>query len=198
RRQGDGGAGAGASAGAAARAVGLAGGPCRCGHGNPQSGPDPDSSRTMSARSTPFAFAVATLMRWALFLGLLVDRAELFVAAIPLAIGLLSGGSQSRPPRFALRQEISASRLSEGDRVLVTVAVSATDPLPIVEVLVKLPPMLELDSGSNRVVLGIEAGREAEWSFSVLCPARGRFDLGTIHVRLWDRSGMAVFEDRQA
>ena len=58
--------------------------------------------------------------------------------------------------------------------------------------------MLELDSGSNRVVLGIEAGREADWSFSVLCPARGRFDLGTIHVRLWDRSGMAVFEDRQA
>jgi hypothetical protein len=36
------------------------------------------------------------------------------------------------------------------------------------------------------------------WSFAVRCPTRGRFDLGTLHVRLWDRSGMAVRESRHA
>jgi uncharacterized protein (DUF58 family) len=148
-------------------------------------------------RATPLAFSVATLIAWLLFLGLLVDRAELFVAAIPLAVGLLSIRSRARPPRLELRQEISADRLAEGDRLLVTVTVAATDPVPMIEILVALPSMVEIDAGNNRVVLAVDPGTEENWSFAVLCPARGRFDLG-MHIRLWDRSGMAVCESRQA
>lgn len=152
----------------------------------------------MNFRATPLAFSVATLIAWALFLGVLVDRAELFVAAIPLAVGLLSVGARTRAPRFELRQQISADRLAEGDRLVVSVAVAAIDPVPMIEIFAAMPPMLEVDAGSNRVVLGVDAGMEDGWSFAVLCPARGRFDLGTLHVRLWDRSGMAVFESRHA
>ena len=96
----------------------------------------------MNSRPTSLAFAVAALMGWVLLLGVLVDRAELFIAAVPLAIGLLSGGSRTQPPRFTLRQEISTNRLAEGDRVLVTMAVSAIDPVPITEVLVAIPAIL--------------------------------------------------------
>ena len=45
----------------------------------------------MTARPTPLAFALATVIAWTLFLGILVDRAELFIAAVPLAVALLSG-----------------------------------------------------------------------------------------------------------
>jgi uncharacterized protein (DUF58 family) len=149
-------------------------------------------------RATPLAFSVATLIAWMLLLGLLVDRTELFVAAIPLAVGLLSIRPRARPPRLELRQEISADRLAEGDRLVVTVTVAATDPVPMIEILVALPPMVEIDAGSNRVVLAVDPGTEENWSFAVLCPARGRFDLGRLYIRLWDRSGMAVCESRQA
>src|SRR5205807_1528008 len=71
------------------------------------------------------------------------------------------------------------------------------DPVPIVEILAVVPPPLQIAAGSNRAVLGIDAGREADWSFAVLCPARGRFDLGTLHIRVWDRSGLVLFESRQ-
>lgn len=152
----------------------------------------------MSARATPLAFSVASVMAWALVLGVLVDRAELFVAAVPLAVGLLSAGLRTRPPRFALRQRISPDRLAEGDRVLVTVSAAASDPIAMIEILVALPPMVEIDAGNNRVVLAIDPGTEEDWSFAVLCPARGRFDLGVLHIRLWDRSGMAVIESREA
>jgi uncharacterized protein (DUF58 family) len=149
-------------------------------------------------RATPLAFSVATLIAWVLLLGLLVDRTELFVAAIPLTVGLLSMRPRARPPRFELRQEISADRLAEGDRLVVTVTVAATDPVPMIEILVALPSMVEIDACSNRVVLADDPGTEKNWSFAVLCPARGRFDLGVLYIRLWDRSGMAVCESRQA
>jgi len=150
----------------------------------------------MTAHTTPLAFAIAMLMGWALFLGVLADRAELFIVAVPLSIGLLSGGLR-RPPPVSVTQEISAERLSEGDRLLVTVSLASEAPVPIVELFVAVPPMLQVDGGNNRVVLDTNTGNEADWSFSVLCPARGRFDLGNIYLRFWDRSGMAVHETNQ-
>jgi uncharacterized protein (DUF58 family) len=149
-------------------------------------------------RATPLAFALATLLGWALFLGVLVDRAELFIAAIPLAIGLLGVASPGRPARVAVRHEISANRVAEGDRLMVTLAVVATDPLPMIEILVVLPPLVEVDRGDNRVVLAAGPGQEPQWNFQLRCPARGRFDLGIIYTRCWDRSGLSVVETRQA
>lgn len=149
----------------------------------------------MTRRATPLAFAAATLIAWTLFLGVLVDRAELFVAAIPLAVGFLLAGRTNPPPRFELRQEVSADRLAEGDQVVVTVTLTAIDPVPMIEILASLPPLVGLHAG-NRVVLGADAGQEASWSYEVLCPARGRFDLGMLYLRLWDRSGMTISEAR--
>ena len=151
----------------------------------------------MTRRATPLAFAVAMLMGWALFFGVLIDRAELLIVAVPLALGLLSSASRRPPPGISVAQELAADRLSEGDRLLVTVTVAAEAPIPIVELFVPLPSMLPVAGGNSRVVLDTAAGDEADWTFSVLCPARGRFDLGSIHLRFWDRSGMAVYETSQ-
>jgi uncharacterized protein (DUF58 family) len=149
-------------------------------------------------RATPQAFALGTLAAWMLFLGVLVDRAELFVATIPLLIAFLSVGRSDRLPRFRLRQTLSADRLAEGDRATVTVAVEAIDSIPMAEILTVMPRQLRLASGNNRVVQAVEAGTEASWTFEVECPARGRFDLGVGLLRLWDHSGLNVAETRIA
>jgi uncharacterized protein (DUF58 family) len=144
----------------------------------------------MTARPTPLAFALATLVAWALFLGVLVDRGELFIAVVPLAVALLSGRSANGLARFDLRQELSAERLAEGDRLAVTVTVAAHDPLLLVEFLQPLPALLDLNSGSNRIALSLAAGQEARWNYELLCPARGRFRLGALLLRVSDRSGL--------
>ena len=144
----------------------------------------------MTARPTPLAFALATLFAWALFLGVLVDRAELFIAAIPLAIALLSGRRPGSLPRFDLSQEVSAERLAEGGRLAASATVMAHDPLPLVEILQPLPGLLKLHFGCNRIALSLVAGEEAHWNYELLCPARGRFTLGALRLRLWDRSGL--------
>jgi uncharacterized protein (DUF58 family) len=144
----------------------------------------------VTTRPTPLAFALATLFAWALFLGVLVDRAELFIAAVPLAVALLSGGRAGGLPRFGLRQELTAERLAEGDRLAVTVSMRAHEPLPLVEVLQPLPGLLELHTGCNRIALSLGTGQEVRWRYELLCPARGRFTLGALHLRVWDRSGL--------
>ena len=150
----------------------------------------------MITRATPLAFSLATVMAWLLFLGILADRVELFVAAVPLVIGLLGLGGKVRPSRFELREEMSADRIAEGDRVVVTVTVAAADRIPILEILAALPRLVDLDTNSNRVVLAVDPGQENGWSFAVRLPARGRFDLGALYVRIWDRSGLVMYESR--
>jgi len=145
-------------------------------------------------RTTRLAFASAILLAWVVFLGVLSDRVELFVAAIPLAFGLTSVALPIRPQRLELRQEVSAVRVAEGERAVVTVTIVAAEPAPIVEVVTVLPSLLEVCDGNNRAVLSVEPGRETSWSFTIGCPARGRFDLGTILIRSWDRSGLSVVE----
>jgi uncharacterized protein (DUF58 family) len=152
----------------------------------------------MIARATPQAFALAALLGWLLFLAVLVDRAELLVAAVPLAIAFLSVARQRGLPRFSLGNSVAETRLAEGDRTTVTVRLAAGDPLPMTEILSVLAPPLRLAAGNNRTVQGVEPGGEASWSFAVQCPDRGRFDLGETLLRFWDRSGLCVTETRLA
>ena len=154
----------------------------------------------MNPRPTALAFAVATVLAWMLLLGVLVDQAELLIASIPLAIGLLGCGTQTGVPLdFRLQQKISKARMAEGDRAVVAVTVESADSLRMIEILAELPLMIECEpNNNNRMVLATTPGQKSEWSFAVHCPARGRFTLGMLHFRVWDRSGMTVCEGYRA
>ncbi len=154
----------------------------------------------MNPRPTALAFAVATVLVWMLLLSVLVDHAELLIASIPLAVGLLDRGIRTGLPLdLDLQQQVSKTRMAEGDRAVVTVTVGATERLPIIEILAELPPMIECEPDSNnRMVLAATPGQKSGWSFSVRCPARGRSILGPLHFRVWARSGMAVYEGYRA
>jgi uncharacterized protein (DUF58 family) len=125
----------------------------------------------MTPRATPLAFAFATLTAWTLFLGILIDRAELLVVAVPLAGALLSGRGIRGAPRFDVRHEVSAERLAEGDRLAVTLTVAAHHPLPLIELLEPVPALIDLQSGSNRIALSLRAGQQVRHNYEFLCPA---------------------------
>ena len=195
RCQGDGGGRIGPPPDAAPRAVGRQCRPRRHRAGHSRQGADAESGCGMTRRATPHAFAAATLIAWALFLGVLADRAELFIAVIPLAVGLVTVDCR-RPPRFTWRQQISADRLAEGDRVTATVTLNSTDRVAMVEILAALPALVAAAGGGNRVVRAAPAGEDMSWSYELSFPARGRFDLGEFHLRFWDGSGFTVTETR--
>ena len=75
----------------------------------------------MIRRATPLAFALATLLGWALFLSVFADRAELLIAAVPLAVALLALGRDRAAPRFELRRNCRPTAGPRATWLLVTV-----------------------------------------------------------------------------
>jgi len=76
----------------------------------------------------------------------------------------------------------------------VTVTVSAAQAVPLLELFEPLPPALRLVTGRNRGFFTLARGQEVHWKYEVECLRRGRVTLGTVHARLWDRSGLRTGE----
>jgi uncharacterized protein (DUF58 family) len=150
----------------------------------------------MSAQVTRLAGPIVTLIAVALFLGVLSGRPELFLVAVPLLVPLFSAALRADRPQFTLTHEVSAARVFEGDALTVTVTVIAGSRIPLLELFEPLPSTVELASGCNRAVYTLGPGQRIRWTYELHCLGRGRFALGSVHVRLWDRSGLRVHETR--
>jgi uncharacterized protein (DUF58 family) len=148
----------------------------------------------MTARLTPLALSVVTVSAWGLVLGVLSGRAELVVVVLPLLLGLLRVGRTGVGRGWSLARVLSAPRVFEGERVTVTVTVSAEHPVALLEVFEPLPATLRLVSGHNRGLFTLRPGESVEWRYEVECVRRGRVNLGTVHARLWDRPGLEAAE----
>lgn len=150
----------------------------------------------MSAQVTRLTSPIVSLVALALFLGVLSGRAELFLVTVPLLVTLFSTALRAGRPEYTLTHEVSAARVFEGDRLTVTVTVTARSRIPLLELFEPLPSIAALASGDNRAVFSLERGQRIRWTYEVRCLGRGRFTLGTVHVRLWDRSGLRLHEAR--
>ena len=148
----------------------------------------------MTARLTPLVLSALTVGAWGLVLGVLSGRAELVVVVLPLLFGLLRIGGTGASRGWSLARVLSAPRVFEGERVTVTVTVSAGHRVPLLELFEPLPPTLRLVSGHNRGLFTLRPGRSVEWRYEVECVRRGRVNLGTVHARLWDRAGLEAAE----
>ncbi len=150
----------------------------------------------MSWRSTSLNVSLLTLVGWALFLGVLIGRADLILIAVPLVVALVAGRRAAAPPGFTLHREVSADRLFEDERVTVTFTLRAEGPLPLVELLEPLPPRVQLERGRNHAFFTLRAGEEVRWTFALRCAGRQQLRLDGPHLRLWGRLGLAAAETR--
>jgi uncharacterized protein (DUF58 family) len=57
-----------------------------------------------------------------------------------------------------------------------------------------MPPTVHLVAGSNHGLFTLQEDRHAEWTYEIACARRGPLRLGTVHARLWDRSGLRARE----
>jgi uncharacterized protein (DUF58 family) len=150
----------------------------------------------VSWRPTALNLSLLTLAGWALFLGVLVGRAELVVAAVPALVALLAGRRVAAPPAVQIEHAVSADRLIEDERVTVTVTLRADRAVPLVEVLEPLPPRVHLERGRHHAFFTLRPGQEVRWQFVLRCAGRQRLRLGGPHLRVWSPLGLAAAETR--
>ncbi len=148
----------------------------------------------MRSRFTPLNAAFVTLVGWTLFLGVLTARAELLLVSVPLLVALAAARMTAASGGYTLAHEVSAERVFEGDAVTVTVTVIGRTRVALLELLEPLPPLVHAHGRRNHAFFSLGAGEEIRWAYEVRAASRQRMVLGTVHARVWDRSGLCVRE----
>jgi uncharacterized protein (DUF58 family) len=149
----------------------------------------------LTTRPSPLFASLSLLAMWALVLGLVVGRPELFFATVPLVVALLSMRKPATASSISLTTVVSSPRLVEGDHFDLTLTVvSSGAPAPSVEIFLPLPATFVFPDGKRHLVTSLNAGEIFEWKFAVRSTARGRFAFGSLNVRVSDQSGLHVEE----
>ena len=146
-------------------------------------------------RLSPLFTSLAVLAIWSVVLGLIVGRSELFLAAVPLVVALLSARRPAAASSIGITASLSSTRLAEGDRLDLILAVACPQATaPSVEVFLQLPDTFVFVEGRRHLATSLRAGETFEWKLAVRSTARGRVPLGPFNVRLSDDSSLKVDE----
>ena len=162
-----------------------------------KAGTDSEGDRIVIRAPTPLAFALATVLAWMLFLGVLVGSSGAVHRRHPAGVRLAGSryptGDRSTS-NCAKKFQLPDSPKATGAVVTVTVVVGGAS-LPMIEVVAVLPPLIEVADGNNRVVLAVQPGRETEMEFYCRMPGARPISIwASPSSDVWDRSGLSVCE----
>jgi uncharacterized protein (DUF58 family) len=138
------------------------------------------------------AYVVLTAL--GLLAALVLGRAELAVIAAPFGVLLAVGLTIAREPEVRVALELDRERVLEGDEVTLGIDLYARTGASRLELLVELPPRLELQEGPNRVALRLATGEDRQLRLKLRCTRWGGFSLGDVHLRARDAAGLVVWE----
>jgi uncharacterized protein (DUF58 family) len=144
-------------------------------------------------RPSPLLASLLVLVIWALVLGLIVGRSELFFAALPLVVALLSARRQ-KATGLEVTTIPSATRLVEGDSFDLTLTVTSPIAVPSVEIFLPLPATFTLADGKRHLATSLRAGETFQRKLAVRTTARGRWALDALNLRVSDHSGLTLEE----
>ena len=147
----------------------------------------------MTGRVTPLGLALLTVAAWAVSLAVTSARAELFILALPIMLVVASATLRAVAPDYSVVHEVSSARVIEGESISVTVTVSASSAVPVLELLERLPQGCVLVSGHNRAMLSLRPGQSTSFRYE-LRGSRGVHELGTVVARARDRWGVRAWE----
>jgi uncharacterized protein (DUF58 family) len=148
--------------------------------------------RTGSPRVEGYAILAAA----GLVAALVLRRAELAVAAAPFALALVLGIRLARDPDVHVSFELEAERTVEQKEVAARIKVAVAATVDRLEVLLQLPPGVELAEGDNPTAFRLGAGEERTLELALRCRRWGAYEIGDIGVRARDALRMVVWERR--
>jgi uncharacterized protein (DUF58 family) len=148
--------------------------------------------RTGSPRVEGYAILAAA----GLVSALVLRRAELAVAAAPFVLALVLGIRLARDPDVHVVFAVETERTFEGKNVAARVDVAVAATVDRLELLLQLPPGVELEDGDNPTAFRLRGREERTLELELRCRRWGVYEIGDIGVRARDALRMVVWERR--
>jgi uncharacterized protein (DUF58 family) len=156
----------------------------------------------MTRAAAPKLGAYVGLAALGLLAALALRLPELVLFAGPFALVAAVGALQVRAPRIDVAVELDRERALEGELLDVEIRLWPREGAEQVDMLLELPPGLEVDEGMNPTTLHLSAGEERLVPLRLRCDRWGAFAVGRIHLRAHDQFGLfrheAAIDRRQA
>jgi uncharacterized protein (DUF58 family) len=143
---------------------------------------------------SPRIVGYASLAAIGLVGALALRRPELAVAATPFALLLTIGLRSARDPGIAVDFLIAADRALERTDVDAVLTVSADRAVDRAELLLELPPGVEVTDGATAHAVRLRADEPRELALHLRCTRWGVFDVGRLEVRARDALRLVTWE----
>ncbi len=144
----------------------------------------------MTRSASPKLGAYAGLAALGLLAALALRLPELVLFAAPFALVAAVGALQVRAPRIEVEVELAHERALEGDLLDISIRLDPSDAAERVDVLLELPPDLEVEEGTNPATLRLSQGDERVLQLRLRCVRWGAFRVGRVHLRAHDPFGL--------
>lgn len=148
----------------------------------------------MTRRSTPKLGAYVALTALGLLGALVFARPELAVLAAPFGLILAVAMAIARPPDVRVSLELDRDRVLEDEEVTLGIELYARDAASRLELLVDVPPWLEVVAGRNPIAIQLETGEERRLELRLRCARWGGFTIRDVHLRARDAAGLTTWE----
>ncbi len=150
----------------------------------------------MTRRASPRVAGYATLTAIGLVAALALRRPELAVMVAPFALALAVGLRSVRDPMVELDFTLASDRVLEGSEVDAELTVRAETGVDRLELLLDLPPGMEVADGDDAVALRLRGGDEQSIPLRLRPVRWGLYDVGEVEVRARDVLRLVVWERR--
>jgi uncharacterized protein (DUF58 family) len=155
----------------------------------------------MTRSALPKLGVYAGLAALSLLAALVLRLPELVLLGAPFALVAAISALQVHASRIDVEVELDRERALEGELLDVCIRFGPGDGAERVDVLLELPPGLEVEEGTNPGTLRLVEGEERLLPLRLRCTRWGAFRVGLIHLRTDDHFGLfrheAVVDRRQ-
>jgi len=148
----------------------------------------------MTRSASPKLGAYAGLAALGLLAALALRLPELVLFAAPFALVAGVAALQVRAPRIDVEVDLAHERTLEGDLLDISIRFDPSDAAERVDVLLELPPGLEVEEGTNPATLRLSKGDERVLQLGLRCVRWGAYRVGRVHLRAHDPFGVFKHE----
>jgi uncharacterized protein (DUF58 family) len=146
----------------------------------------------------PRLIGYSALAAFGLLGALALRRPELAIVAAPFALLVVVGTRAARDPEVELELTVADERTLEMADLDTVVTVRARRPVDGLELLIELPPHVEVVAGDAVRSLRLRAGEERELEYTLRCTTWGVHELGRTRMRARDPFRIVGWEARGA